>query len=178
MKTHRKIGLGTVVLVVLLWSTMSFLAQPTYANDDDDDRGKDTAFTLASLQGAYSAYTIGARGGDGAGSVATMIFDGAGNFSATSIWNVGGQILGPFTSQGTYEVNPDGSFTLTQSEGGAPSEGKGVGVITQSRIIKRRRIVLEAAALGAGLGPGDNVITTLITRQSEKLTPRRDDDDD
>ncbi len=174
MKTHTKIGLCAFALMVMLWSTTIFHTQAARA--DNDHGGAMPPFTEASLHGTYAGYLAAARGGGAVGAIVLFSFDGAGNISGTTTWNVGGTI-NSFDILATYTVEPDGSIASSSQQTGA-TEGDFVGVITRSRKIGRKRVAIEAAFIGDGLGPLDTVLTFLLTRQSEELTDRRDDDDD
>ena len=84
--------------------------------------------TLASLKGAYGLQGSGTIPSKLApnlppppyvfGQVGTVVFDGMGNFSASSIQNFGGATV-PATETGTYVVNSDcsGTFTINTSLG-------------------------------------------------------------
>ena len=71
-----------------------------------------------------------------------------------------------FPVEGSYTVSSDGLFELVAEEGGSLLSV--TGVIMQSRKIRRRPVALEASMVSIGLGPGGNVITLVITRQSSR----------
>jgi hypothetical protein len=77
-----------------------------------------TGVTLATLNGIY---TVGSLAFDSAtigdGRVYTILFDGAGNWSAAFIENDNGTITDGETVSGTYTVTPSGALTLTQTNG-------------------------------------------------------------
>jgi hypothetical protein len=168
MITYDKIRLRAFVLLVMLWSMMAFYTQVVHA-DNDNNSGVKPPFTNASLYGNYAGYVIAARGGGGIGGIFRLFFDGAGNSSGTSTWNVEGEII-PIVFEGTYTVTPDGS-AIGMGSGGPLGGLEFISVITKSKKIGRKRIALELVALTDGFGPADNVITLLFTRQSERLIP-------
>jgi hypothetical protein len=153
----------------MIWSMIAFSTQAAQA-----DGGAKPRFTVASLHGNYGGYVIATGGGD-VGGIGVFTFDGAGNVSGKTTWNVGGQ-MGEFDILGTYDVNRDGTVDAVSEQTGATA-GEFVGVITRSRKVGGTRLALDVAFIAEGLGPKGTVITFLITRQSEKPATGRDDDD-